>query len=114
MGRSRNTSPEGERLRGYRVGYGGGGLRGWVVDKRDWYFIADQPAPAPHLARPEGRDALTVVGKMQDLTVLYLALTVLYLALAVLYIALTVLYPKPKRRRAASHWTWSSTTPRGS
>ena len=21
---------------------------------RDWYFIAEQPAPAPHLARPEG------------------------------------------------------------
>ena len=24
---------------------------------RDWYFIAEQPAPAPHLARPEGRVA---------------------------------------------------------
>ena len=22
--------------------------------KRDWYFIAEQPAPAPHLAHPEG------------------------------------------------------------
>ena len=27
--------------------------------KRDWYVIAKQPAPAPHLARPEGRAALT-------------------------------------------------------
>ena len=26
---------------------------------RDWYFIAEQPAPAPHLARPKGRAALT-------------------------------------------------------
>jgi len=26
---------------------------------RDWYFIAEQPAPAPHFARPEGRAALT-------------------------------------------------------
>ena len=26
---------------------------------RDWYFIAEQPAPAPHLARPEGHSALT-------------------------------------------------------
>ena len=26
---------------------------------RDWYFIAEQPAPAPHLTRPEGRAALT-------------------------------------------------------
>jgi len=22
--------------------------------ERDWYFIAEQPAPAPHLAHPEG------------------------------------------------------------
>jgi len=29
---------------------------------RDWYFIAEQPAPAPHLARPEGRAALTHMG----------------------------------------------------
>ena len=28
---------------------------------RDWYFIAEQPAPAPHLARPEGRAALRIV-----------------------------------------------------
>ena len=28
---------------------------------RDWYSIAEQPAPAPHLARPEGRAALTHV-----------------------------------------------------
>ena len=26
---------------------------------RDWYFIAQQPAPSPRLARPEGRAALT-------------------------------------------------------
>ena len=30
--------------------------------QRDWYFIAEQPAPAPHLARPEGRAALTHKG----------------------------------------------------
>ena len=29
------------------------------MPQRDWYFIAEQPAPAPHLARPEGRAALT-------------------------------------------------------
>ena len=29
------------------------------LTQRDWYFIAEQPAPAPHLARPEGRAALT-------------------------------------------------------
>ena len=28
---------------------------------RDWYFIAEQPAPAPHPARPEGRAALTLM-----------------------------------------------------
>ena len=27
--------------------------------RRDWYFIAEQPAPAPHLAPPEGPAALT-------------------------------------------------------
>ncbi|KAJ1464447.1 hypothetical protein T484DRAFT_1649590, partial [Baffinella frigidus] len=27
--------------------------------ERDWYFIAEQLAPAPHLARPVGRAALT-------------------------------------------------------
>ena len=27
---------------------------------RDWYFIADQPAPAPHLAHPEGCAALRI------------------------------------------------------
>ena len=26
---------------------------------RDWYFIAKQSAPAPHLERPEARAALT-------------------------------------------------------
>ena len=30
----------------------------WGGD-RDWHVIAEQPAPAPHLARPEGRAALT-------------------------------------------------------
>ena len=29
------------------------------VGKGDWYFIAEQPAPAAHIARPEGRAALT-------------------------------------------------------
>jgi len=28
---------------------------------RDWYFIAEQPAPAPHLAHPEGCAALRIV-----------------------------------------------------
>ena len=28
---------------------------------RDWYFIAGQPAPAPHLAHPEGYAALHIV-----------------------------------------------------
>ena len=27
---------------------------------RDWYFIAEQPAPAPHLAHPEGCAALLI------------------------------------------------------
>ena len=26
--------------------------------ERDWYFIAEQSAPAPHLTHPEGRAAL--------------------------------------------------------
>jgi len=29
--------------------------------QRDWYFVAEQPAPAPHLAHPEGCAALRVV-----------------------------------------------------
>ena len=29
--------------------------------ERDWYFIAEQPAPAPHLAQPEGCAALRIV-----------------------------------------------------
>ena len=34
----------------------------WIsFRKRDWYFIAEQPAPAPHLALPEGRAALRIV-----------------------------------------------------
>ena len=28
---------------------------------RDWYRIAEQPAPAPHLAHPEGCAALRIV-----------------------------------------------------
>ena len=28
---------------------------------RDWYFIAEQPAPAQHLAHPEGYAALRIV-----------------------------------------------------
>jgi hypothetical protein len=28
---------------------------------RDWYFIAEQPAPAPRLAHPEGCAALRIV-----------------------------------------------------
>ena len=31
------------------------------VVQRDWYFIAEQPAPAPHLAYPEGCAALRIV-----------------------------------------------------
>ena len=31
------------------------------VTQRDWYFIAEQPAPAPHLAHPEGCAALLIV-----------------------------------------------------
>ena len=29
--------------------------------QRDWYFIAEQPAPAPHLAHPEECAALRIV-----------------------------------------------------
>ena len=29
--------------------------------QRDWYFIAEQPAPAPHLAYPDGFAALRIV-----------------------------------------------------
>ena len=32
-----------------------------VVLQRDWYFIAEQLAPAPHLAHPEGCTALRIV-----------------------------------------------------
>ena len=28
---------------------------------RDWYFIAERPAPAPHIAHPEGCAALRIV-----------------------------------------------------
>ena len=38
-------------------------VSGLVSTKRqkDWYFIAEQPAPAPHLAHPEGCAALRIV-----------------------------------------------------
>ena len=47
----------------------GSGVRGEFVlveyvgvrFKRDWYFIAEKPAPAPHLAHPEGCAALRIV-----------------------------------------------------
>ena len=29
--------------------------------RRDWYFVAERPAPAPHLAHPEGCAALRIV-----------------------------------------------------
>ena len=29
--------------------------------QRDWYSVAEQPAPAPHLSRPEGCAALRIV-----------------------------------------------------
>ena len=29
--------------------------------EKDWYFVAEQPAPAPHLAHPEGCAALRSV-----------------------------------------------------
>ena len=32
-----------------------------ILSDRDWNSIADQPAPAPHLAHPEGRAALRIV-----------------------------------------------------
>jgi hypothetical protein len=32
-----------------------------AAEMRDWYFIAEQPASAPHLAHPEGCAALTHV-----------------------------------------------------
>ena len=28
--------------------------------RRDWYFLAEQPAPAPHLSHPEGCAALCI------------------------------------------------------
>ena len=33
----------------------------------DWYFIAEQPAAAPHLARPEGCAALRIVLPKEEL-----------------------------------------------
>ena len=39
--------------------------------QRDWYVIAEQPAPAPHLARPEGWAALhTPINKRRSVPVL--------------------------------------------
>ena len=35
--------------------------RGACLILRDWYFIAERPAPAPHLAHPEGCAALRIV-----------------------------------------------------
>ena len=32
-----------------------------LLGERDWYFIAEQPAPAPHLAHPGGCAALRIV-----------------------------------------------------
>ena len=32
-----------------------------AVEVRDWYFIAEQPAPVPHLAHPERYAALRIV-----------------------------------------------------
>jgi hypothetical protein len=34
---------------------------GTLRPKCDWYFVAEQPAPAPHLAHPEGCAALRIV-----------------------------------------------------
>ena len=31
------------------------------IKQKDWDFIAEQPAPAPHLAHPEGRAAQRIV-----------------------------------------------------
>ena len=38
-----------------------GGPSGVPDKQRYWYFIAEQPAPAPHLAHPEGCAALRIV-----------------------------------------------------
>ena len=32
----------------------------WRSVSKDWYFIAEQPAPAPRPARPEGRPYLRI------------------------------------------------------
>ena len=45
-------------LRGRRAVYS---ARAVCRSLRDWYFIAEQPAPAPHLARPEGCAVLRIV-----------------------------------------------------
>ena len=36
-------------------------IRGLLAGQRDWYFIAEQPAPAPHLAHSEGCASLRIV-----------------------------------------------------
>jgi hypothetical protein len=47
----------------YRLGFRVYGVRKGHSShkKRDRYFIAEQPAPAPHLARPERRAAIRIV-----------------------------------------------------
>jgi len=40
--------------------------RPYLQRERDWYFMAKQPAPAPHLARSEGRAALTYLQTDSD------------------------------------------------
>ena len=50
----------------YRSSLGSGGGGAWTFlssscSPRDRHFIAVQPAPAPHLAHPEGRAALRIV-----------------------------------------------------
>ena len=50
-----------KQARGNKPGFVIGKLNGSVEvlsSHIDWYFIAEQPAPAPHLAHPEGCDAL--------------------------------------------------------
>jgi hypothetical protein len=63
------TAAHNRNLRG-KAGTSGSLLTLVVMDKvadpgsntcRDWYFIAEQPAPEPHLAHPEGYAALRIV-----------------------------------------------------
>ena len=41
--------------------HGPRGRRSELPPHIDWYLIAEQPAPAPHLAHPEGCAALLIV-----------------------------------------------------